>query len=152
MQGRSLPRSVGCLACRTLAARGAQSPHARTAPPAIPPPSRPLPHPCAPPPTTTAAEIYGGSRQDIQFRCALLTKAALEAPWVVPCGGATYGEDNLVFVANDWHTSLLPFYLQARARGRAAASWARRRLRPPRRSAAAPPVHAPDLPATRQPT
>ncbi len=59
-----------------------------------------------------AAEIYGGSREDILFRCALLSKAALEAPWVVPCGGAVYGEDNLVFVANDWHTSLLPFYLQ----------------------------------------
>ncbi|EFN59970.1 hypothetical protein CHLNCDRAFT_6734, partial [Chlorella variabilis] len=63
-----------------------------------------------------AAEIYGGSREDILFRCALLSKAALEAPWVVPCGGAVYGEDNLVFVANDWHTSLLPFYLQAHYR------------------------------------
>ncbi|KAL4447598.1 hypothetical protein ABPG75_004817 [Micractinium tetrahymenae] len=63
-----------------------------------------------------AHEIYGGSRQEIQFRCALLTKAALEAPWVVPCGGVPYGEDNLIFVANDWHTSLLPFYLQAHYR------------------------------------
>lgn len=44
------------------------------------------------PPCLPADEIYGGSRQDIQFRCALLTKAALEAPWVVPCGGATYGQ------------------------------------------------------------
>ena len=130
-------------------------------------------NPCLPCSNTccSADEIYGGSRQDVQFRCALLTKAALEAPWVVPCGGAPYGEasgmgfgalerllccavlccaaaasarapcttccllwplshfltftlptapplpplqDNLVFVANDWHTSLLPFYLQAR--------------------------------------
>lgn len=57
--------------------------------------------------------IYGGNRQDIQFRCALLCKAALEAPWLVPCGGAPYGDESLVFVANDWHTALLPVYLQA---------------------------------------
>ena len=47
-------------------------------------------------------------------RCALLSKAALEAPWHVPCGGAPYGDNNLVFIANDWHTALLPVYLQAR--------------------------------------
>ena len=57
-------------------------------------------------------EIYGGSRADILFRCALLCKAALEAPWHVPCGGAPYGDSNLMYIANDWHTSLLPFYLQ----------------------------------------
>jgi glycogen synthase len=45
-------------------------------------------------------------------RCALLCKAALEAPWHVPCGGTPYGDDNLVFIANDWHTALLPVYLQ----------------------------------------
>ena len=45
-------------------------------------------------------------------RCALLCKAALEAPWLVPCGGAPYGDNNLVFIANDWHTALLPVYLQ----------------------------------------
>ena len=61
-----------------------------------------------------ADAIYSGDRDQVLFRCALLSKAALEAPWVVPCGGAVYGEDNLVFVANDWHTSLLPFYLQVR--------------------------------------
>jgi hypothetical protein len=43
---------------------------------------------------------------------ALLCKAALEAPWHVPCGGVPYGDDNLCFIANDWHTSLLPVYLQ----------------------------------------
>jgi hypothetical protein len=32
--------------------------------------------------------------------------------WHVPCGGVTYGDDNLVFIANDWHTALLPVYLQ----------------------------------------
>lgn len=126
--------------------------------------------------------IYGGNRHDVLFRCALLTKAALEAPCVVPCGsGEPYGgraarvcvctgcrcfvcavrcvkafltaaelarhsgvsgdkfrrlaapalrskagarnvdferapyragESNLVFIANDWHTALLPVYLQ----------------------------------------
>ena len=35
----------------------------------------------------------------------------------MPCGGAPYGDSNLVFVANDWHTALLPVYLQVRARG-----------------------------------
>jgi hypothetical protein len=51
------------------------------------------------------------------FRCALLSKAALEAPWHVPCGGAPYGDSNLAFIANDWHTALLPLYLQALAQG-----------------------------------
>ncbi len=32
----------------------------------------------------------------------------------MPCGGAPYGDNNLVFIANDWHTALLPIYLQAR--------------------------------------
>ena len=41
-----------------------------------------------------------------------LLQAALEAVWHVPCGGAIYGDDNLVFIANDWHTALLPVYLQ----------------------------------------
>lgn len=64
-----------------------------------------------------ADEIYGGSRHEVLFRCALLTKAALEAPCVVPCGGGEpYGESNLVFIANDWHTALLPVYLQAHYR------------------------------------
>lgn len=61
-------------------------------------------------------DIYGGSRQDLQFRCALLSKAALEAPKVVPCGGTVYGDDSLVFIANDWHTALLPVYLNAHYR------------------------------------
>ncbi|BDA42851.1 Granule-bound starch synthase 2, chloroplastic/amyloplastic [Coccomyxa sp. Obi] len=61
-------------------------------------------------------DIYGGDRQQILFRCALLCKAALEAPWHVPCGGAPYGDENLVFIANDWHTALLPVYLQAHYR------------------------------------
>lgn len=40
------------------------------------------------------------------------SQAALEAVWHVPCGGITYGDDNLCFIANDWHTALLPVYLQ----------------------------------------
>ena len=60
------------------------------------------------------SDIYGGGRHDLMFRCALLSKAALEAVWQVPCGGVPYGDDNCVFVANDWHTALLPVYLQVR--------------------------------------
>lgn len=56
--------------------------------------------------------LYGGAREDLLFRCALLCQAALEAPWVVPCGGVPYGDQNLVFLANDWHTALLPVFLQ----------------------------------------
>ena len=62
-----------------------------------------------------AGEIYGGTREDLQFRCALLCKAALEAVWHVPCGGVPYGDANTCFIANDWHTALLPVYLQVRA-------------------------------------
>ena len=72
-----------------------------------------------------SSDIYGGSRHDIQFRCALLCKAALEAPWVVPCGGITYGDENLVFIANDWHTALLPVYLQAHYRDHGQYTYAR---------------------------
>lgn len=31
----------------------------------------------------------------------------------MPCGGVCYGDGNLVFIANDWHTALLPVYLKA---------------------------------------
>lgn len=57
--------------------------------------------------------IYGGNRVDIMKRMILFCKAAIEVPWYVPCGGACYGDGNLVFVANDWHTALLPVYLKA---------------------------------------
>lgn len=60
-----------------------------------------------------AGDIYGGSRQDILKRMILFCKAAVEAPWHVPCGGICYGDGNLVFIANDWHTALLPVYLKA---------------------------------------
>nr|XP_043634697.1 granule-bound starch synthase 2, chloroplastic/amyloplastic-like [Erigeron canadensis] len=57
--------------------------------------------------------IYGGNRTDILRRMVLFCKAAIEAPWHVPCGGSCYGDGNLVFIANDWHTALLPVYLKA---------------------------------------
>ncbi|KAL0909135.1 hypothetical protein M5K25_023667 [Dendrobium thyrsiflorum] len=58
-------------------------------------------------------DIYGGDRVDILTRMVLFCKAAVEVPWHVPCGGVCYGDGNLVFVANDWHTALLPVYLKA---------------------------------------
>ncbi|XP_059643740.1 granule-bound starch synthase 2, chloroplastic/amyloplastic [Cornus florida] len=57
--------------------------------------------------------IYGGNRMDILKRMVLFCKAAVEVPWYVPCGGICYGDGNLVFIANDWHTALLPVYLKA---------------------------------------
>ena len=29
-----------------------------------------------------------------------------------PAEGSVYGDNNLVYLANDWHTGLLPVYLQ----------------------------------------
>ncbi|KAF8010158.1 hypothetical protein BT93_J0954 [Corymbia citriodora subsp. variegata] len=57
--------------------------------------------------------IYGGNRVDILKRMVLFCKASVEIPWHVPCGGICYGDGNLVFIANDWHTALLPVYLKA---------------------------------------
>lgn len=57
--------------------------------------------------------IYGGKREDVLKRMVLFCKAAVEVPWHVPCGGVCYGDGNLVFIANDWHTALLPVYLKA---------------------------------------
>lgn len=45
-----------------------------------------------------------------QFRFALLCHAACEAPLVLPLGGFTYGEKCL-FLVNDWHSSLVPLYV-----------------------------------------
>jgi len=70
-------------------------------------------------------DIYGGSRQDLQFRCALLCKAALEAPWIVPCGDTVYGDESLMFIANDWQAALVPFYLQAHYRDYGQLAYAR---------------------------
>ncbi|KAL9157742.1 hypothetical protein ABFS82_08G023900 [Erythranthe guttata] len=59
------------------------------------------------------SNIYGGNRVDILKRMTLFCKAAVEVPWHVPCGGVCYGDGNLAFIANDWHTALLPVYLKA---------------------------------------
>ncbi|XP_008789825.2 granule-bound starch synthase 2, chloroplastic/amyloplastic-like isoform X2 [Phoenix dactylifera] len=58
-------------------------------------------------------DIYVGKRTDILKRMVLFCKAAVEVCFLVPCGGVCYGDGNLVFVANDWHTALLPVYLKA---------------------------------------
>ncbi|KAF3608648.1 hypothetical protein DY000_02051721 [Brassica cretica] len=60
-----------------------------------------------------SSNIYGGNRLDILKRMVLFCKAAVEVPWYVPCGGVCYGDGNLAFIANDWHTALLPVYLKA---------------------------------------
>ncbi|XVF16633.1 hypothetical protein REPUB_Repub10bG0049300 [Reevesia pubescens] len=69
--------------------------------------------------------IYGGNRLDILKRMVLFCKAAVEVPWHVPCGGVCYGDGNLVFIANDWHTALLPVYLKALYRDNGLMSYTR---------------------------
>ncbi|KAG4139735.1 hypothetical protein ERO13_D07G211700v2 [Gossypium hirsutum] len=69
--------------------------------------------------------IYAGKRQDILKRMVLFCKAAVEVPWYVPCGGVCYGDGNLVFIANDWHTALLPVYLKANYRDNGLMSFTR---------------------------
>ncbi|XP_027352402.1 granule-bound starch synthase 2, chloroplastic/amyloplastic-like [Abrus precatorius] len=69
--------------------------------------------------------IYGGSRLDILKRMVLFCKAAVEVPWHVPCGGVCYGDGNLAFIANDWHTALLPVYLKAYYRDHGLMKYAR---------------------------
>ncbi|KAF3434172.1 hypothetical protein FNV43_RR25275 [Rhamnella rubrinervis] len=68
----------------------------------------------------TASKIYGPvtgvDYQDNQLRFSLLCQAALEAPRVLNLNSnkffsGPYGED-VVFIANDWHTALLPCYLK----------------------------------------
>lgn len=59
--------------------------------------------------------IYGdahGPYGDNLFRFALLSRAAIEAAARVPLDDEPFGED-VVFHANDWHTGLLPVYLDA---------------------------------------
>jgi len=60
---------------------------------------------------------WGKDYEDNQLRFAMFTKAALVATKSLNLGGSAYGED-VVFVANDWHASLLPLYIkQAKAAG-----------------------------------
>ncbi|XP_068650036.1 granule-bound starch synthase 1, chloroplastic/amyloplastic [Aristolochia californica] len=69
----------------------------------------------------TGGKIYGPTTgvdyTDNQLRFSLLCQAALEAPRVLNLNSnkyfsGPYGED-VVFIANDWHTSLLPCYLKS---------------------------------------
>lgn len=69
----------------------------------------------------TGSKIYGPAAgedfQDNQLRFSLFCLAALEAPRVLSLNSSKhfsgpYGED-VVFVANDWHTGLLPCYLKS---------------------------------------
>ena len=50
---------------------------------------------------------------DVTWRGALLSQAGIEAVYNVPCGGFPYGDESLLYVANDWHVALLPVYLKA---------------------------------------
>lgn len=67
--------------------------------------------------------LYGddnGTYGDNQFRFTLLARAALEIPLQVPLrtpsgSDELYGEE-CVFVANDWHTGMVPVYLAAKYR------------------------------------
>ncbi|XP_008775302.2 granule-bound starch synthase 1, chloroplastic/amyloplastic [Phoenix dactylifera] len=69
----------------------------------------------------TGGKIYGPvtgtDYQDNQLRFSLLCLAALEAPRVLNLNNSEYysgpyGED-VVFIANDWHTGPLPCYLKS---------------------------------------
>ncbi|KAK6935628.1 Glycosyl transferase, family 1 [Dillenia turbinata] len=69
----------------------------------------------------TGSKIYGPyageDYKDNQLRFSLLCLAALEAPRVLNLisgkhFSGPYGED-VVFIANDWHTALLPCYLKS---------------------------------------
>ncbi|KAK1558245.1 hypothetical protein Q3G72_000172 [Acer saccharum] len=68
----------------------------------------------------TKSKIYGpitgDDYQDNQLRFSLLCQAALEAPRILNLNSnkyfsGPYGED-VVFIANDWHTALLSCYLK----------------------------------------
>ncbi|KAG6667165.1 granule-bound starch synthase 1, chloroplastic/amyloplastic-like [Carya illinoinensis] len=68
----------------------------------------------------TRSKIYGPMAGedylDNQLRFSLLCQAALEAPRALSLNSSKYfsgpyGED-VVFIANDWHTALLPCYLK----------------------------------------
>ncbi|KAG8476428.1 hypothetical protein CXB51_033336 [Gossypium anomalum] len=69
----------------------------------------------------TGSKIYGPNAgvdyKDNQLRFSLLCQAALEAPKVLNLNSnryfsGPYGED-VIFIANDWHTGLLPCYLES---------------------------------------
>ncbi|KAL9304178.1 hypothetical protein ACSQ67_021441 [Phaseolus vulgaris] len=68
----------------------------------------------------TGTKLYGlttgDDYEDNQLRFSLFCQAALEAPRVLNLNSSKYfsgpyGED-VIFIANDWHTALLPCYLK----------------------------------------
>ncbi|KAK9275280.1 hypothetical protein L1049_022542 [Liquidambar formosana] len=74
----------------------------------------------------TGSKIYGPRTgedyKDNQLRFSLLCQAALEAPRVLNLNSnkhfsGPYGED-VVFIANDWHSALLPCYLKTMYKSR----------------------------------
>lgn len=74
----------------------------------------------------TETKIYGPKAgvdyKENQLRFSLLCQAALEAPRVLNLNSSKYfsgpyGED-VVFIANDWHTALLPCYLKTMYKSR----------------------------------
>lgn len=72
-------------------------------------------HPSFPRPGGLYSDEFG-TYGDNQFRFTLLTVAALEAPLVLPLGEqGLYGQE-VIFMANDWHTALVPVYLAAKYR------------------------------------
>nr|ACY56079.1 granule-bound starch synthase II [Oryza sativa Indica Group]UBF46021.1 granule-bound starch synthase II [Oryza sativa aus subgroup]UBF46029.1 granule-bound starch synthase II [Oryza sativa Japonica Group x Oryza sativa Indica Group]UBF46043.1 granule-bound starch synthase II [Oryza sativa tropical japonica subgroup]UBF46418.1 granule-bound starch synthase II [Oryza longistaminata] len=69
----------------------------------------------------TGPKLYGPTTgddyRDNQLRFCLLCLAALEAPRVLNLNNSEYFSgpygENVVFVANDWHTGVLPCYLKS---------------------------------------
>lgn len=49
----------------------------------------------------------------LYFREIYIILVHLQVCWHVPCGDVCYGDGNLVYIANDWHSALLPVYLKA---------------------------------------
>ncbi|XP_058201860.1 granule-bound starch synthase 1, chloroplastic/amyloplastic-like [Rhododendron vialii] len=74
----------------------------------------------------TGSKIYGPKTgddyKDNQFRFSLFCQAALEAPRILDLNSNEYFPgpygDNVVFIANDWHTALLPCYLKTMYKSR----------------------------------
>ncbi|CAI0453947.1 unnamed protein product [Linum tenue] len=58
------------------------------------------------------SDIYGGQRRHLLKRMVLFCKAAVQVTGLSPFAGFFYGDANLVYIANDWHTALLPVYLK----------------------------------------
>jgi len=54
---------------------------------------------------------WGKDYEDNQLRFAMFCKAAMVATEKLSLGGYPYGQD-VVFVANDWHASLVPMYIK----------------------------------------